>query len=321
MPTFTMNCFKLPKSLCKDIESLIRKFWWGCSGDQCKTHWMAWNKLCLPKCQGGLGFREIKNFNLALLGKQVWRLIHNKDSLFYKVFKARFFPSCSIMDEGVKTTGSYAWQSILKARHVIDLGSSWRIGDGSSVMIRGDKWLLGLHSSKVISPQKFFPMNAKVCALITKNGISWDEDWVRREFLPFKAREILSIPLSSCQLVDVRIWKETKNGRYSTKSTYRLLAKSASNNQPGPSSFSVHKVFWSTIWMLNIPNKIKHFLWRACSESLPTKKNLYRRKLITNANCDFCHDHLEDVIHALWDCHLVKEIWWQEELCKPHISE
>nr|POE69982.1 putative mitochondrial protein [Quercus suber] len=115
-------------------------------------------------------------FNLALLGKQVWRLIHNTDSLFYKVFKARFFPSCSIMDEGVKTIGSYAWQSILKARHVIDLGSSWGIGDGSNVLIRGDKWLPGLYSSKVISPQKSFPMNANVCALMTENGASWDED-------------------------------------------------------------------------------------------------------------------------------------------------
>lgn len=27
MPSFTMGCFKLPKSLCKDMESLIRKFW------------------------------------------------------------------------------------------------------------------------------------------------------------------------------------------------------------------------------------------------------------------------------------------------------
>ena len=29
MPTYTMGCFKLPRTLCKDIEMLIRKFWWG----------------------------------------------------------------------------------------------------------------------------------------------------------------------------------------------------------------------------------------------------------------------------------------------------
>lgn len=128
MLTFTMAYFKLPKSLCKDIESIIRKFWWSYKEKGWKTHWVAWKNLCKPKCQGGLGFKEIENFNLAMLGKQVWRLLHNKDSLFYKVFKSKYFPNCSILDEGVKVMGSYAWQSILKACRVVRLGSRWRIG-------------------------------------------------------------------------------------------------------------------------------------------------------------------------------------------------
>ena len=80
MPTYTMGCFKLPISLCKDIESLIQKFWWGYKGEARKIHWVGWKKLCKLKCQGGLGFKEIENFNIAMLGKQGWRLLHNKDS-------------------------------------------------------------------------------------------------------------------------------------------------------------------------------------------------------------------------------------------------
>ena len=60
MPTFTMGCFKIPKSLCKDIEATIRKFWWEYKGDSRKIHWVAWNKLCLPKNQGGWASRILK---------------------------------------------------------------------------------------------------------------------------------------------------------------------------------------------------------------------------------------------------------------------
>jgi len=88
-----------------------------------KIHWISWKKLCQPKSHEGLGFRDLENFNFAPLGKQVWCLVHNTDSMFYKVFKARFFPNCSVLDSGFKTVGSYAWQSILKARDVIKKGA------------------------------------------------------------------------------------------------------------------------------------------------------------------------------------------------------
>ena len=191
-----MGCFKLPKSLCNDIKSLVRKFWWGYSGNSRKIHWIVWKKLCQPKSHGGLGFRDLENFNLALLGKQVWCLVHNTDSMFYKVFKARFFPNYSVLNSGVKPVGSYVWQSILQAKDVIKKGAYWQIGDGSQVQIWGNMWLLVLSIKYIISSKKNLPNNAKECALIDEEGPRWIKEWIVQESLPHETKIILSIPLS-----------------------------------------------------------------------------------------------------------------------------
>ena len=40
LPTYTMSCFKLPISLCHNLESMICRFFWGQSGDNRKIHWV-----------------------------------------------------------------------------------------------------------------------------------------------------------------------------------------------------------------------------------------------------------------------------------------
>ncbi|KAK9990466.1 hypothetical protein SO802_025451 [Lithocarpus litseifolius] len=123
LPTYTMTCFKVPLSLCHEIESMICIFCWGQKGDNRKIHWVKWQDLCEPKSQGGMGVKDLALFNDALLAKQTWRLIHDTDSLFYRVFKAKFFANSTIMEAKNPANASYAWKSILKGRDVIKRGT------------------------------------------------------------------------------------------------------------------------------------------------------------------------------------------------------
>ena len=93
------------------------------------------------KTIGGMGFRDLAMFNDSLLAKQAWRLLHNKSSLFYKVFKARFFPNSSIMEAADSRLGSYARKSILRGRDIIKMGAISRIGSGEKINIWQQRWL------------------------------------------------------------------------------------------------------------------------------------------------------------------------------------
>nr|XP_023884545.1 uncharacterized protein LOC111996780 [Quercus suber] len=309
IPTYTMSCFKLPLGLCSELESLIRKFWWGQRGDRRKIHWVNWETLTQPKSAGGMGFKDLALFNDALLAKQAWRLLHSKESLLYKVFKSKFFPTCSFMEAPDNSSGSYAWRSLLKGREVLWRGARWRVGTGETIKIWDYSWLPSMEHPRILSPCIEGLEEATVDCLINPTTRSWDRNILTGYFAPMEVDLILKIPLSPTNVEDKLIWPHVPTGVYSVKSGYRFLAE----DKPGllPTQFSHGEAtnIWRSIWRLSVPNKVKNFLWRACKEALPVKKNLVRRRVLDEDVCCHCKLKAEDGYHALWDCSELSTIW------------
>ena len=115
IPTYTMSCFQLPQ---------------GQKHQETKMAWVGWKQMCYPKFKGGLGFRNLQAFNVAMLAKQAWRILTNPTSLFARVLKARYFPSGDILSAILGSNPSYSWRSIFNSLEVIRKGTRWRVGNG-----------------------------------------------------------------------------------------------------------------------------------------------------------------------------------------------
>ena len=127
--------------------------------------------------------------------------------------------------------------------------------------------------------------------------------------LGFEAEIIRTIPLGHTKQLDVLIWPYNPRGKYMVKSGYWFLQREHQNAQPGQFDVSRLKSLWQAIWNLPVLSKVKNLVWRATKNSLPTKDNLIRRKIIQNGSCDVCQEHIEDVKHALYNCLKLAELW------------
>ncbi|XP_019172447.1 PREDICTED: uncharacterized protein LOC109167833 [Ipomoea nil] len=162
-------CFS--KNTGEDVreERTMNRYYWN-KGGAGGIHWMAWDRLSKPKTAGGLGFKDLKAFNLAMLGNNP----------------------------------SYCWRSIMAAHGLVCGGIRRRIGNGEATMIGKDPWLLDLnYKIHTNLPPNIY--ESKVSGLMDHDTRSWDLDILNDIFDPQDVNRIRRVPV--CPDYEDSWWK------------------------------------------------------------------------------------------------------------------
>ncbi|KAL0408448.1 UNVERIFIED_CONTAM: hypothetical protein Sradi_1779200 [Sesamum radiatum] len=89
---------------------------------------------------GGLGFKSLKEFNLALLTKQAWRVSMCPDSVAYTILSHKYFRGSTFFEAKLGSTPSYTWRSLWATRDILAAGIRWQVGNGNSISVTNGRF-------------------------------------------------------------------------------------------------------------------------------------------------------------------------------------
>ncbi|KAK2438202.1 hypothetical protein QL285_023013 [Trifolium repens] len=254
IPSYIMSIYLLPEGTIKDIERMMNSFWWGGGANNNGIKWLAWDRMTHAKSQGGMGFRDLRNFNLAMIAKQGWNIMTKPYSLVAKIYKA-----------------------------------GWRIGNGDSINIMSEPWLRERNDAWIPSPQAQGVYNLHVSDLMIPNMKVWDKNKIESLFPLHIANRIMETPLLSVVEDDKIIWGDSIDGNYSVKSGYKVMMQIKREE-----ASSAQHVNWLSLWKIHAPPKAMHLLWRICRGCLPTRVRLQEKHVPCELSCPLCNHAFED---------------------------
>lgn len=127
-------------------------------------------------------FRNLHGFNIALLGKHIWKFCHNPTSLVARVFKARYFPDNHVLQAHKGSDPSFIWTGIWEAKERLYKGFRWVLGDGKEIRIFNDPWLRGKGDFCVEDSHMNNIINERVCQFFRPNSKDRDMHKVQHNF-------------------------------------------------------------------------------------------------------------------------------------------
>ena len=232
-----MSSFLFSFEICQKLTSTIARFWWS-SGEKKGLHWYSWDRVSVPKREGGLGFKDLEVFNQALLSKQVWRIMQYPNCLMARMLRARYFSDGDIIKATLKKKASYAWKSILYGRDLITKGLRYIVGNGDLVNMWTDPWItdpwIPDHPPRPPRARDILVDGEKVKEYLDVNRGRWNEQKLREMVVDEDVDRILAIRISPVATQDLLGWHYNEDGLYTVKSGYWLGTHLPTIDPPQP---------------------------------------------------------------------------------------
>lgn len=302
LPVYALSFFKAPSGIVSSIESIFNNKFLGGRANHRKIIWVDWKSVCRSQEVGGLGVRRIKEFNLALLGKWCWRVLVDRDSLWFRVLVARNGMEDGFLRVGGRD-GSVWWWNIagLRSEGWFFNNVSRLLGDGTNVLFWTDIWLGELSLRDRFS--RLYELSLfKEESVATMKALGWDEageawKWRRRLFA-WEEESVAELTLLlhnvslQAQQKDRWIWKaDSSSSSYTVQSAYKMIMTQAPLDQVTDMPFCWHK---------DVSLKV-----------VPTKVNLHRRQVL-DVEAQFCVadcGFLETSNHLFLHCNFSGSVW------------
>ncbi|XP_059306289.1 uncharacterized protein LOC132057691 [Lycium ferocissimum] len=130
MPIYLLSAMNPSKGIINQLHKLFAKFFWNNATGSRNKHWAAWDKLCLPKEEGGIGFRSLHDISNALFAK-LWWSFRTSNSLWSVYMWNKY---CKKLHPVIAQArgGSNAWKKMVLVREQVEHNIWWQMKNGSS---------------------------------------------------------------------------------------------------------------------------------------------------------------------------------------------
>ena len=179
---YFFSFFRVSKQVVDKLVRLQRNFLWDGAADQKKIDRVRWDKVCLPKEEGGLGVKDITSFNISLLGKWKWDLVQNQGETWTKILESKY-GGWRNLDAVPRASLESLWWRELKTINQIthqgqQLGRStlWKVRRGDKIKFWEDRWLIGETKLSEKYP-RLYTISTQQHQLIQQLGVFNEKGW------------------------------------------------------------------------------------------------------------------------------------------------